>query len=434
MTEHNKHISKYDRDLIEKMLDRGSTAHMIAEHTGKSDRTISYEVREHRTKHLSSITSCSRANECKLKNICYDCPHSLRYRLCKNCNHRRCSEYCDEYTSEPLCKRLRRFPYVCNACEDKVKCRITKYFYKSQRANELYIQNVTDWKKGVKIPVSEMIEVDKVLSEGIRKGHSIEVILAQNDLPVSVSTAYKYLHDGNLSVHEIDLPYQVRYKSRKKRAKTEYKVNYNCLEGRRFEDFCEYITIHPGINIWQMDTVEGIKGKDEPCILSLLYTPANLQLYFKLMTKTTAEVNRVFRYIKSLLGAQLFSETFAVILTDNGSEFKDPLFIETDEFSEDEKKLVHIFYCHPGRSDEKAKCERNHKELRRMVPQGISWKPYDEKDILWISGNVNNYFRPDLHSTPYLKSLKLLDEKVLALNRLEYIAPEHVILKEYIKK
>lgn len=434
MTEHYKHFSKYDRDLIEKMLDRDSTALMIAEHTGKTDRAISYEVREHRTKHPSSFTNCSKANECKSKNICYDCPRSLRYRLCKNCRHRRCSEYCDEYTSDPLCKRLLRFPYVCNACEDKGKCKITKYFYKSQRADELYKQNVTNWKKGVRIPMSELMRVNEVLSEGIKRGNSIEVVLARNDLPVSVSTAYKYLHDGYLDVHEIDLPYQVRYKSRKKRTNTDYNVNYNCLEGRRFEDYHDYLTTHPSINIWQMDTIEGIKGKDEPCILSLLYCPTNLQLYFKLATKTIAEVNRVFSYIKASLGTQLFSETFSIILTDNGSEFKDPLSIEMDEFSKNEEKLVHVFYCHPGRSDEKAKCERNHKELRRMVPQGISWKPYDEKDILWISENVNNYYRPDLRTTPYLKSLRLLDEKVLALNRLKQIASDQVILKEFIKK
>ena len=47
-----------------------------------------------------------------------------------------------------------------------------------------------------------------------------------------------------------------------------------------------------------MDTVEGVKAKEEPCILTLLLITTNLQLYFKLERKTAEEVNKVFSYIK----------------------------------------------------------------------------------------------------------------------------------------
>jgi IS30 family transposase len=121
-----------------------------------------------------------------------------------------------------------------------------------------------------------------------------------------------------------------------------------------------------------------------------------------------------------------------VILTDNGSEFKDPQTIETDEITGE--KLINVFYCHPSRSDEKGSCERNHRELRRMVPQGISWKPYKPADITFISNNVNNYYREQFKMSPYQKSLSLLDKKVLDLNNLKYISPKDVNISRFIKK
>ena len=214
--------------------------------------------------------------------------------------------------------------------------------------------------------------------------------------------------------------------------KKEYKVNYDYLSGRRLEDFTEYIMSHPGFSVWQMDTVEGIKGVDEPCLLSLLFLPTNLQLYFKMERKTIEEVNMVFSYIKKSLGTQLFKKTFRVILTDNGSEFKDPKTLEAD--LETDEQIIKIFYCHPRRSDEKGACERNHRELRRMVPQGISWKPYTPADVIYISNNVNNYYREQFGISPYQKSLNLLDEKVMALNHLKYIPASQVYINRFIKK
>ena len=149
-----------------------------------------------------------------------------------------------------------------------------------------------------------------------------------------------------------------------------------------------------------MDTVEGIKGIEEPCLLSLLYLPTNLQLYFKMERKTIEESILVFSYIKKSLGIQLFKKTFEVILTDNGVEFKDPLTLETDP--DTNEQVIRIFFCHPRRSDEKASCERNHRELRRMVPQGISWKPYTPADIIYISNNVNSI--PNIKPTSPPKS------------------------------
>lgn len=62
--------------------------------------------------------------------------------------------------------------------------------------------------------------------------------------------------------------------------------------------------------------------------------------------------------------------TFPVIITNNGSEFNDPLSLETDAYTGE--KLVSIYYCKPRRSDQKGKCEKIHEHFRECVPKGKS--------------------------------------------------------------
>lgn len=68
----------------------------------------------------------------------------------------------------------------------------------------------------------------------------------------------------------------------------------------------------------------------------------------------------------------IIRETFCAILTDNGSEFKDPLALDTDPVTDECD--IRIFCCHPNVSDEKAECENNHALICRIVPKGTSWR------------------------------------------------------------
>lgn len=40
-----------------------------------------------------------------------------------------------------------------------------------------------------------------------------------------------------------------------------------------------------------------------------------------------------------------------------------------------------IFYCEPGRSDQKGSCEVNHELIRRVLPKGISFDNLTQEDI-----------------------------------------------------
>ena len=181
-----------------------------------------------------------------------------------------------------------------------------------------------------------------------------------------------------------------------------------------------------------MDTIEGTKGTNEAVILSLLHNKSNLQLYFKLESKTIKEVTRVFDDIKKQLGNVLFSEIFGIILTDNGCEFKDPLSIEIERLTGE--KLVSIYYCQARRSDQKGKCEKNHEHLREMVPKGISFNNYSVDDINHISLMVNNYPRLMFnYKSPIEVADVMLNKKAFSLNNLTPIPTNQVVLKRYIK-
>ena len=133
-------------------------------------------------------------------------------------------------------------------------------------------------------------------------------------------------------------------------------------------------------------------------------------------------IQRVFEMFKDVLGLELFSMTFPIILTDNGSEFHDSLSLETDSYTGE--KLVSIYYCKPRRSDQKDKCEKNHEHFRECVPKGKSMNTLTQRDINYVSDMVNNYSRKSLnYNSPIDIAALSLNKKVLSLNKVD--SPQH---------
>lgn len=424
-----KHLTLSERLNIQEMLKSGKKLKVIALVLGRDPRGIAYEVREHRRIVGKACVECMNAKDCRVRGLCgiKGCKG-----YCKYCTKRYCIEYCPHYEKGHPCKAIRRFPYVCNGCEMRKTCRLPHYQYDARIADNEYKKNVSESKCGIRLSDEELKKIDSQIYNDVKEnGQSVEASVAKNPTARSVSSIYSYIHKGKISTKTIDLPRAAGYKVRKK-LKAEYKVNYDYLEGRRIEDLGVYLMENPGTFFWQMDTVEG-RSKDEAAVLTLLYSACNLQLMFRINSVTQAEVICVFREIRSKLGASLFSETFSVILTDNGPEFKDPLALETDP--ETGEKAIRIFFCHPQSSNEKAECENNHSLIRRIVPKGTCWIPYTQDDINYISLMINNYVRPMLnYNSPYQVADGILNKKVLELNNLKYVASNEVKLKPFIKK
>lgn len=128
-----------------------------------------------------------------------------------------------------------------------------------------------------------MAAIIRAFQKGIQNGLSVDVIIKEYGLNISTATAYRYI-DAHLipAVKNIDLKRKTRYSPRSSSKPKIIPKNPDFLNGRRLTDFNDRMERDPSVNVWQMDTVIGKKGSEEKCLLTLLYTRTNLQLYFLL--------------------------------------------------------------------------------------------------------------------------------------------------------
>ena len=121
------------------------------------------------------------------------------------------------------------------------------------------------------------------------------------------------------------------------------------LSKRIYEDFEKYMKKHPDTPIVEMDSVYGVKGGK--VLLTIHFVNCSFMLAFIREHNDAQSVIDVFNYLQSILGIDKFKKLFVVILTDNGSEFSNPIEIEFDSVTGE--KRTQIFYCHPSHPEEK---------------------------------------------------------------------------------
>ncbi len=166
-----------------------------------------------------------------------------------------------------------------------------------------------------------------------------------DEMPVSIATLHSYIDRKVFgTIRNIDLAKKVKYPLRYKK-KPEEPTNKAFLAGRSYDDFLAAVTADPLREVVEMDTVVGPAGTG-PCLLTFLFRKSNFMLAFWMPRKTSAEVAKAFARIRRTLGNGLYSATFGIILTDNGSEFADPLSVECDP--ETGERLASVYYCEPG--------------------------------------------------------------------------------------
>ncbi|NGM18298.1 hypothetical protein GMI70_09910 [Eggerthellaceae bacterium zg-893] len=113
--------------------------------------------------------------------------------------------------------------------------------------------------------------------------------------------------------------------------------------------------------------------------------------------------------VERSLGKQLFERLLGVVLTDNGTEFCDTAEIEASAFGEDAR--CRACCCDVRQSQQKGACERNHVELRKMLPKrrGVSFDDLDERDCAFVMSHVNSQPRPSLMGLSPLQMLRAAD-------------------------
>ena len=423
----NMHLTLDERNFIEQELAKNTSFKEIANYLNKDASTISKEVKKHRIRkegqsiHIG-FNHCARRYNCHRKNIC-----STRCKKeCKHCKD--CNSVCPDF-EDGICLRLKRAPFVCNGCSNRFICKTTKYYYRALPSFNNYRNTLSESRQGINMTELELSNLDKLISPLIKQGQSISHIYQTHDIPCSRSTLYRYLAKNCFSVGPLDLPRMVRMKKRKEK-RTEAK-DTKARTNRTYDDFQKYIELHTELPIVEMDIVEGIKGGK--VLLTFLFRSSRLMLAFILYEKTQKEVLRVFNMLEYELGNELFKKTFPIILTDNGTEFGNPLSLE---FNEEGIGRTRIFYCNPRASYQKGMIEKNHEFIRYVLPKGTSFDNLLQTDINLMINHINSLGRATLNwASPYDVAKILIGKDVLKKLNLSKIPTDEIQLnKKLLKK
>ncbi len=426
-----KHLTLSDRVFIEQELQQDSTFSYIAQTLGKDPTTISKEVRLHRifteyNKYRSECRSCIHYGNCRERHVCG--LDKCKY-VCRYCYKKDPTPYCIFYKSWK-CSKPSKPPYVCNACSCFNTCKLDKYQYIATKAQSAYEKDLTKSRIGINMTPNELVELNNLISPLILKGQPLSHIFAvhADEIPVCRRTLYNYLDQRIFQARNIDLPRRVRYKKRKKASAPR---NFKCIQQvyrnkRTYVDFERFMEAHPDIDIVEMDTVKGGRAAGK-CLLTLLFRSCSFMLVILLPNCTQKAVIDAINTLTETLGIRLFRKYFPVLLTDNGSEFKNPWDIETDD---DGRHRTYVFYCDPYVSNQKGRLEKNHEYIRYIIPKGRSMYKYTQDDINLMTSHINSTARDSLNgATPFDLADLLLDKKIPLLTGLKKVSPDEVLLK-----
>lgn len=292
------------------------------------------------------------------------------------------------------CEKLKKFPFVCNGCPKENKhCSYDKCLYNAYSAQDKAHKLLVNTRKDTKSKRETAKKINNSVVPLIKDGISIHVAKTSvNNCPYSESTIRRYIENGEVNAKRIDLPRAVRFRVKKSYNYKTPKLDINVLNGRTYNDYKEYIKNHNKLKIIQVDSVIG-KANDKTALLTIYFCRSKLQLGI-LYNKKHSNVTNILAELLAL-GAKYHLNLFDVILTDNGSEFKNLWQLESQFF-------VKVFYCDPYASYQKAGCEKNHGFIRRIIPKSVSLDKYNQNEINEFFSHINSYPRASLaNRSPY---------------------------------
>lgn len=416
----NKHLTLKDREYIATHLDAGDSFKCIAKYLCKDPTTISKEVKLHRSMNFWNKGSfnnpnnscikrfnCSKTNACDKLHICD--------RKCRSCF--KCNQTCKDFIRES-CNRLDKAPFVCNGCSKINKCTIAiKYDYDPVFAQRKYEELRSSSRQGINKSPQEIHKIDGVIKPLINQGQSPYHILCDHpELDISVKTMYNYIDSGILLAKNVDLKRKVKFKPRKSSIKKKSIKDRAVFIGRTYTDF-KKLNLSTS-SFAEMDTVISAAGSSK-CILTFCLPDTSLLLAYMLDRCTEGAVKAVFDRLEEQLGIYDFLRLFNVILTDRGSEFGDPVSLETGI---SDIQRANIYYCDPMCSGQKGSIEELHTMLRMIIPKKTVFTDITQWQLNKAVNHINSTPRERLNGlTPYYATYLKYDYELLNKLRLKPI-------------
>ena len=364
-----------DRLAIETMLDEGRSIKEIEYDIKRTSSGIIKEINKHKYYKFPSCFNnqhpCLKWKNCNVRDR--EC-----YLTCKNIKYKECP-------------KLEESPHVCNGCTTKNGCRFVKKYYDARIAHNTFKNNLSNSRKGLHYTHQERIILKEILCPLIIKSKSVyHAIITVNKVYNTcfiLKTIYRQIKNDYLPIKSSDLP-RARRRSKKEIKDTNYKRS---ILGHTYEDYANYKNNNSNACETQMDTVEGIKENNAPVLLTLEIVEIKFLFIFKIDSQTISKVKEQLEYFRDTITKNTFDTVMKILLTDNGHEFINP-----DEILSISNE-INLFYCHPYSSYEKGSIENNHELIRRVIPKGVSLKPYSQKELNLLCSHINSLYRESLN-------------------------------------
>ena len=415
------HLTLAERCEIERLLDAGTSVSRIARTLGRSVSSVTREIQRNRRddgyrSEPGSVTRlCVHLHSCAVKGLC---SNGCWNKRCASCRKMRCTNTCKRYVKD-ICKRNTGAPFCCNGCPSLSGCRKPRYRYSAALAQRLSETRLRESRRGIDTTseaFDAMIETVKPLIKN--QGQSIGHVWASHghEFPCSERTFYRYVELGLGGMKNLDLPSKCRYRPRKKRVPSTFRVP----EGHTWSDF-RALPEEDIFSVVEIDCVEGV-STDTQVLLTMLFKRISFLLVFVLEEHTQERVLGVIASLESLLEKR-FTSVFPLLLADCGHEFQNWSAIEKDG-------RTRLYYCEPRRADQKGSIENCHRILRRIVPKGTSVDGLTQADAALIASHVNSMPRPALGgASPFDLARHVLPKELLEGLGLEHLTPDEVVLK-----
>lgn len=326
------------------------------------------------------------------------------------------------------CPRMSAWPWVCNTCFTFPRAcgRHPRCEYRALYAQRLADERASESRRGINAREEDFERIAFAVRDDVARGLSPEqVCLRHPELGLSPSTLYRWIGRGMFGMSNLDLRRKVGYKPRREspeRRRTPHG------EERSYAAFC---ALPEGVRerACEMDTVVG-RARDSQCLLTLYLRPCRVQLALLLPERASGAVAAALDGLERAIGAEVFARLFATLLTDNGPEFSDPGALERSAVGEGPR--CKAYYCDVRSSNQKGRCERNHVELRKLLPKGrgIDFDALEPRDCAVLASHLNSEPRPSLMGMTPFRMMRAADpgaaEAVMGALGLEEVPPERL--------
>ena len=355
-----RRLDKADRIAIERGLDKRKPCRQMARELGRSPSTVADEVARNRTVRRGPNKGGRAAK-----------------------------------APEDACPKLLEWPHCCNGCRlRRYHCsRKWRCEYSAARAQALADAELRESRMGVDRGEAEFERAMGLIRSDVARGLSPEQIALARaaEVGASASTIYRWIERGYAGMSSLELRRKCGYKPRS-HARPPRQTAHGAA--RSFAAFME-LPDEERAAACEMDTVIGLKS-DRRCLLTLYLRAFRFQLALPMPDKTAASTGSALDMLEEA-APRAFRRLFPLLLTDNGAEFAGCEGIERSALDPAAKRCS-VYYCDARQSQQKGGCERNHVELRKILPKGrgVSFDRLTGRDCAVLMSQLNSEPRPSL--------------------------------------